>query len=98
MFQQQGDVLIVAAKIPGKAKKKNSYILAEGEVTGHAHRVEGDAELLELGEKLFLRVMNGNVRVVHEEHKAQVIPPGEYEIRRVQEYNHFAEEARAVAD
>ena len=38
MFQQQGDVLIVAAKIPGKAKKKNSYILAEGEVTGASMR------------------------------------------------------------
>ena len=79
--QQQGDVNITEiAKIPTEAKKKKDSVLAEGEATGHSHRVEGEAELLELGERLFLRVLGGDVRVVHEEHAPQIIPPGNYEI------------------
>lgn len=100
---QHGDVLIETSKIPDGAQRRNgAIILAEGEVTGHAHRVscpEGvEAELLELGDKLFLRIMGGDASVVHEEHKEITIPEGEYEISRVQEYDHFAEEARTVAD
>jgi hypothetical protein len=34
----------------------------------------------------------------HEEHKTISIPPGEYRIGRVLEYDHFAEEARVVQD
>jgi len=97
-YQQHGDVLIRAAAIPEDAKHIKSMTLAEGETTGHAHRVEGDAHLLQLGERIFLRVLGGDCRVVHEEHKEQRIPPGDYEIARVQEYDHFAEEARNVRD
>ena len=98
-YQQHGDVLITKVDaIPANAKKIDSRCLAEGETTGHAHRVVGDAELLQLGQQLFLRVQGGDCRVIHEEHKEQAIPPGVYEIGRVQEYDHFAEEARKVAD
>lgn len=34
----------------------------------------------------------------HEEHKTIHIPPGEYEINIVKEYDHWAEEARNVID
>lgn len=100
---QHGDVCIEAAKIPDVAKRREGdMILAEGDVTGHAHRVscpEGvEAELLELGDKLFLRIIGGDASVVHEEHKEITIPAGEYEISRVQEFDHFAQEARTVAD
>lgn len=114
MFQQQGDVLIkqpgerrhagdAFTGIPPEAARKSSNVLAEGEATGHAHRVvpvdEGaEAHLLELGERLFLRVLGGNVKVIHEEHHEQTIAPGEYEIERVMEYDPFAQAARAVAD
>ena len=96
---QQGDVLCKTISIPaGAGKKDGKKVLAEGEATGHAHVVEGDAELLELGDRLFLRVLSGNARVIHEEHKPIEIPPGEYEIERVREYDHFREEARQVVD
>ncbi len=104
MYQQQGDVLIVRSDgpIPSDAKPKKGLVLAEGEATGHAHRVVCppgvSAEMLELGTKIFLRILGGNARVVHEEHKEQLIAPGDYEVRRVQEYDHFAEEARSVRD
>jgi hypothetical protein len=38
------------------------------------------------------------IEVGHEEHKTVTIPPGEYRIGIVQEYDHFAEEARQVLD
>ena len=34
----------------------------------------------------------------HEEHKEILLPPGEYRVGFVQEYDHLAEEARAVID
>jgi hypothetical protein len=36
--------------------------------------------------------------IVHEEHKPVTIPAGKYKVKRVQEYDHFAEEAKNVAD
>ena len=100
-YYQQGDVLMVPCRIPEEAvpqPEQGRLVLAEGEATGHAHAVQGDAELLELGGRLLLRVLSGDNRVVHEEHGTITLPPGEYEVRRVQEYDHFAEEAREVAD
>lgn len=41
-YYQQGDVLIKPGKVPTDAKVENSLVLAEGEVTGHAHRVVED--------------------------------------------------------
>lgn len=95
---QQGDVTIQPEKIPVEAGRSASRILAQGEATGHAHRVIGHAELLELGATLFLRVLGGNVRVIHEEHAEIALPPGEYRIGRVREYDHFTDEDRTVVD
>ena len=97
-WYQQGDVTIKPVVIPDVAESVGSRILAEGEATGHAHRVVGEAELLRMGDQLFLRVLGGDVRVIHDEHAEIAIPPGEYEIGRVREYDHFAEEARQVRD
>jgi len=97
-WYQHGDVTIRPARIPAKAEPVESRVLAEGEATGHAHRVIGDAELLRLGGRLFLRVLGGDVRVIHEEHADMKIPPGEYRIGRVREYDYFAEKARPVRD
>jgi hypothetical protein len=47
--------------------------------------------------KRFLKVEEPT-DLTHEEHKTVTIPPGEYEIRIVQEYDHFAEETRQVQD
>lgn len=95
---QQGDVTIKPVAIPHEAKAVASKVLAEGEATGHAHRVVGEAELLRLGDELFLRVLAGDVRVIHEEHGPISLPPGDYQVGRVREYDHFAEEARYVRD
>lgn len=101
--QQQGDVLLEVVKIPLGAKRKSGLVLAEGEITGHAHRLNVPkgvtAELFqeEKGD-LYLRVSGGKVELVHEEHAPQVIEPGEYRVGRVLEYDYDTEEARQVRD
>ena len=103
MMIQQGDVLIKrVAGIPTDAKKVDrkprGFVLAEGEVTGHAHTIEEEVELVEKDGVLYLKVVDGPVTVKHEEHGHVKVPAGEYQIGIVQEYDHFAEEAKSVAD
>ncbi len=84
--------------IPKRAKKLAHKVLREGEHTGHAHRaVAEDVGLFIDGDSLFMRTPSGT-EVVHEEHNAVAIPPGEKGIGAVREFDHFAEEARDVMD
>ena len=100
MVYQQGDVLLLAASLPVGARKNAGRVLAHGEVTGHAHRLTeaSDGLLVEIGGQLYLAVGPGGAEIVHEEHKPITLPLGDYKIGRVQEYDHFAEEARTVRD
>ena len=99
MFIQQGDVLIKQIDFIPKGKKLNHLILAKGEATGHAHVItKGDAEIIELNDQWYLKVLSDEAIVTHEEHKAVKVPMGEYRIDIVREYDHFEEEARRVAD
>ena len=99
-FVRQGDVLIRAIKsLPTqKAQPRLTGILAFGEVTGHAHKVEDltRAQLLEIENGLFLRVGEDGVRIIHEEHAPITLPPGNYEVEIQREYTPQA--IRNVAD
>lgn len=102
--QQQGDVLIeYVADMPtgGRAIAPSSrgYVVAEGEHTGHAHvmEAEGVLEMREVDGVLYARIASP-VALSHEEHHAQTIQAGVVKFGRVQEFDHFAEEARQVAD
>ena len=98
---QQGDVLLLSASIPPEVTPKPDGILARGEVTGHAHRLaEATDGLLYEAEDgtLYLRVGAKGATITHEEHRPITVPPGDYRVGRVQEYDHFAEEARRVRD
>lgn len=67
--------------------KRDRLVLAEGEVTGHAHRIaEGEASLYEKNGVLYLRVFSDTATVTHEEHKPIEIPMGDYEIRIQKDY------------
>lgn len=87
---QQGDVLIQRVEeLPDgckELKRKNGcIILQEGEATGHAHRISDvDAMFYEKDGKFYL-VAKKPVTVTHEEHHAQVIEPGTWEIGRIRE-------------
>jgi hypothetical protein len=94
LMYRQGDVLLRPVNaVPDGLKAvpldKGRVILAYGEVTGHAHAVEGDVELLaadlEEMEQRFLRVEAG-AQIVHEEHGTITLPPGLYEVSRQREF------------
>ncbi len=87
---RHGDVLIAPIEsVPANARLREGLILAQGEITGHAHRVETDsrAELLEAGPELFLRVLGSPARIVHEEHRPIELPPGSYRVWRQREFD-----------
>jgi hypothetical protein len=98
-WYQQGDVLIKpVAEIPRWAEPVDSRVLAEGEATGHKHLAEAEDVRLVLFEGALYMHVPAGTRVVHEEHDALDVPPGDYLVGRVREYDHFAEEARPIAD
>ena len=99
--RQQGDVFVYLheGKIEKDMEKLKHQTLAEGEVTGHAHRVTvGDAVLYRNAEKLVIDVLSDIAVVTHEEHGPLALPKGTHKVKIVQEYDHFAEEAKQVAD
>jgi hypothetical protein len=102
MLLQQGDVLLKKIeRMPEGApvqKKPRGYVLADGEVTVHAHVIEEEVDLIEKDGVLYLGVKGDAVTLKHEEHGHIQVPRGNYEVGIVKEYDHFAEEARSVAD
>lgn len=101
-YIQQGDVLIkrIEKFDEKRMEKKIGGVLQEGETTGHAHRLSGDGFTIfqePTTKQRFLRVVK-TTPLTHEEHKEFDIPPGDYVIDIVREYDHFEEETRRVLD
>jgi len=72
-----------------KVISKNRCVLAEGEVSGHHHVVEDDeAELIQIGEKLLLK-LGKSTALTHQEHKEIQLSPGIWEIGMVREYDYL---------
>ena len=88
---RQGDVLIEEiVLLPQGLRKLDHCVLAEGEATGHKHKVrdEDAAVLFENGDgtEKFLEVFR-NTLVVHEEHGPVFLSPGKYRIIQQREYH-----------
>lgn len=83
---RHGDVILQKVS-EIKGTKLKHLVLAEGEVTGHAHRItEGEAELYEHEGTLYLSVKEGGASLTHEEHKEIKLPEGKYKITIQREY------------
>jgi hypothetical protein len=95
---RQGDVLIISSNEPAITGNKLPHLtLAEGEVTGHRHRISnGEAELFERDGVLYLKVLSATAILTHEEHAQVTIPQGNWEIKIQREY--APEGWRYVAD
>src|SRR5262245_65942032 len=69
---RHGDVLIARApEIPDGATPRGNVILAYGEMTGHAHRIESpeSAELFDHNAVIFMRIVRARAPILHEEHQ-----------------------------
>lgn len=83
---RQGDVILLPTQ-QMQGEKLPHLTLAEGEVTGHKHRIsDGKAELYEQNGTLYLRVFSDTATLIHEEHKSIQIPQGSWMVRIQREY------------
>lgn len=101
MKYQQGDVLFETVDhnpAYEKIKDGQGIVLAEGETTGHMHRVKERAELYRDKTGQFYLSTKGPVTIVHEEHKPITIPGGFYKVGIVQEYDYIEMQSRKVQD
>lgn len=90
MLWRQGDVFIESiALIPAGARQQPHLVLADGELTGHSHRVaDPDTALLfDQDGQLFLQVIADQATVVHQEHGAVMLARGSYRVWRQREYD-----------
>ena len=87
-------------------------IIAFGEVTGHKHQVNMKDMAEKAGVTLSMgynrqagidvpegfQVIDAPVTITHEEHDPLELPPGNYIVRIVREFDHIAGRSRYVAD
>jgi hypothetical protein len=89
VLYRHGDVLIQRiAGLPHGVHRLEGATLAQGELTGHSHRIQ-QAQAVQLwrqGKELFLEVQESSVTLVHEEHRAIELPQGIYRVWKQREY------------
>lgn len=98
---QQGDVIGKKIEqlpsLDGAVVTRKRLVVAHGE-SGHSHVIEDDeAELIQIGERMLLRLTKP-ATLRHEEHHAIRLSPGIWEIGRVREFDYFNMMARQVID
>ena len=103
-YYQQGDVRIERVeKIPdGEIVQPDNrgYVLAEGEVSGHCHKIDAVKNMTMIKTAdgtLYMRVTK-TVPLKHDEHFIHIIEPGEYKVGKILERDHFTRITREVTD
>lgn len=96
---RHGDLLLESVpQLPTGATRKATFVLAEGETTGHAHRLEGaGAAVLERETETYASAPRG-ATITHEEHRTVVLPAGNYRIVPQVEHDPYRRTARRVVD
>lgn len=80
-------------------KKLNKPVLAEGEATGHAHRLNDNVDVFECEDGTRQFELNKPTELLHEEHNPIKLPNSiVFNSGIVQEYDPFEEEVRKVQD
>ncbi len=105
--QQQGDVWIERIEaLPDSNLTKRvdrHHVLAEGEHTGHYHRLECSdvdtnvSSYVDSNGNLFLELKE-DCTLVHEEHLPQVLSAGFYKFGQIHEYDYEKQESVPVFD
>ena len=105
---RQGDLLFIpqhevaehVLEYAKTAARKNG-VIAEGEATGHHHRVATleDAQVFQAYNDVYVRVGPNGVSIVHEEHgPVKLAPETIYKVNRAREFDYLAANTRFVAD
>jgi hypothetical protein len=87
---RHGDLLIENADgVPKDARKLQHLVLAEGELTGHSHRIaeRGAGVLYQSMREMYLDITTATATVVHQEHGPISLPRGVYRVWRQREYS-----------
>ncbi len=90
MLWRQGDIFLETTPlIPDPAVQQSHLVLADGELTGHSHRIaDPDTALLfDVRGQMFLQVIADRADVVHQEHATITLPRGRYRVWRQREYD-----------
>lgn len=78
--------------------RHTEYVIAEGEATGHAHRLLAPTiSVWNKAAQRYIHVPEGGV-LTHEEHGAYDVAPGTYAVHIQRTWDYLAEMARQVAD
>lgn len=96
---RHGDLLVSRVDhIPQGAVKRPHLVLAEGEMTGHSHRIAEpqSAKLFQHQSDLYLEVIAAEATLIHQEHGPISLPHGIYRAWRQREYS--PREIRIVRD
>lgn len=99
---RQGDVLLVPVTgVPHGWQRwaGREIILAEGEATGHAHRVEGEGAVMyvnspDMATAARILQLALPAKVTHEEHAPIDLPAGTYSVLRQREYTPTSRQVR----
>lgn len=102
VIARHGDISFRLVDKKIESERKKSVVLAEGEATGHFHRLTANdgasVALLEEGDEMFFTVEGGEASLSHEEHNTITLLPGTYQVIHEREHDYFLEESRRVLD
>lgn len=101
LIYRHGDVLLLeVGNVPEKTKELHHRILAEGEATGHMHRIKDPTTAILYEETqskdLYLRTV-AEALLTHQEHATIIIPAGKI-FRVVHQREYTPEKIVRVAD
>lgn len=104
MEYRHGDIAVrsVRSSSGGVLKHNGSFVLAEGEATGHHHVISTerpeDLIIQDAGNGLYYFTLKSVGTLTHQEHKTLKIQPGTYKTGREREVDYFSKTVRRVID
>lgn len=104
----QGDVALRKSVLPTGVKVEvEDKVLAWGEISGHAHTITGDAEVVEIEGKMYVAVGSDGAKLEHmkfetkakADHQPITLEPNQcYEVLLQNEYNPYEGVLQRVVD
>lgn len=93
---RHGDINLAPADKREGAKAVDSFVIAEGETTGHFHKITGNVAVIE-GDTSYVEVLETST-LDHPEHGVVVIEPGIYKTWKEKERDPYMGAIREVRD